>query len=132
MDPWLESKLRLADRLGLLKGNRLTRVQYQAAQFCLVLDARDRGQDFADRIGLAIITNNPEKAPVVFPKWISQAPTVVDRVATIEDYERDAAGTYHVEAPPPDEIEALLGRLSQQMSVGVMKMTEASEWDDDE
>lgn len=67
----METQLRLADRRGLLSGGRpLSSVQHYGLSILMMLDAKQRSQDWLDRLRVAILSDHLDMQDQLFPEWV--------------------------------------------------------------
>jgi len=107
-DPWLEHRLRLANRRGLLTGKHLSRAQEFALDLILVSEAREQQQKMSDAFKLAVISADPGRyIPIVYPGWTSKT----DEEITDKDFKESAGDWTFTEGLDKQSVEETLDDL---------------------
>jgi len=119
-DPWLEYRLRLAEKRGVLSGGRsLNRVQERAIELLLVMQIMRERAEKDDAIKQALISSDKMLYPVLYP-----SPDEAN--VTEESVEEDLADTgqsqwrFDQEVDPKEAEEILASLLAQ--GGGTLKM----------
>jgi hypothetical protein len=104
-DPWVQSEVRLADRMGVLDGGSHSVVQWFASQWLLVSDVRQEARERADEFRFALLqaSGDPRSVWSLFP----EIPRAIDedgKEVPLQDFDPSDNGpvTYQFELDPKE------------------------------
>lgn len=63
----MDLRIRLAEQRGLLRGDKLSRVQEEALKLRIMQDMKGQAEQRMESIKIALLTANPTSASVLFP-----------------------------------------------------------------
>lgn len=117
MDPWMEHRLRLADRKQLLLGSELNTVQEFAVEMLMFLDRKEDIRQAADSFKQMLAASNPQLMKTLYPEWF-------------DDGDKDGSepeGWAYDQSMNPEEASELIEQLkSKQMKVTAEELQDAN------
>lgn len=103
----------------MLTGSNLSIVQVRAGEYLLLIDARDKTTDFAERFRMGLATSHPQLVDDLYPEWKKRREAA--DAAKDSDVEAQKQIEWSVPASEEEEAELLAwvaSRMSGQMTSG--------------
>lgn len=123
IDSWLLSRLRLADRRGVLTGPHRSVVQVFGLELLLIEEAysarRLQGQDLVDAVRIALVSHEGQTAvEKLFPEWF---PALEPKTIITEEDLKDTTGEWKfTEEMSRADVEEVLRKMGQAVEVSGM------------